>query len=94
MVKKVEVLALIPARGGSKSLPKKNIRTFAGHPLLAYSIAAGLQSKMVDRVIVSTDDEETASIAKSYDAEVPFSRPLELAQDTSLDYPVFLSLHW
>lgn len=95
MVTTVEVLAIIPARGGSKSLPKKNIRTFARHPLLAYSIAAGLQSKMVDRVIVSTDDEETAKIAKSYGAEVPFSRPSELAGDSTLDYPVFVhALEW
>jgi N-acylneuraminate cytidylyltransferase len=95
MVTTMEVLAIIPARGGSKSIPKKNTRIFAGHPLLAYSIAAGLQSKMVNRVIVSTDDEETARIAKSYGAEVPFIRPLELAQDSTLDYPVFVhALEW
>ena len=56
-----EVLALIPARGGSKSIPRKNIRPFAGHPLIAYSIAAGLAAEMVTRVIVSTDDEEIAA---------------------------------
>ena len=64
MVKKPEVLAIIPARGGSKSIPRKNIKPFAGHPLLSYSIAAGIQAKLVDRVIVSTDDEQIASVAK------------------------------
>ena len=57
----LEVLALIPARGGSKSIPRKNIRPFAGHPLIAYSIAAGLAAKTVTRVVVSTDDEEIAA---------------------------------
>ncbi len=89
MVKKVETLAVIPARGGSKSIPQKNIRLFAGHPLLAYSIAAGLQATLVDRVIVSTDDEETADIARRYGAEVPFLRPPELALDSTPDLPVF-----
>jgi YrbI family 3-deoxy-D-manno-octulosonate 8-phosphate phosphatase len=89
MVTKRGVLAVIPARGGSKSIPKKNIRPFAGHPLLAYSIAAALQASSVDRVIVSTDDEETAQIARKYGAEVPFMRPSELALDTTPDLPVF-----
>jgi YrbI family 3-deoxy-D-manno-octulosonate 8-phosphate phosphatase len=89
MVTKREVLAIVPARGGSKSIPKKNIRPFAGHPLLAYSIAAGLQASLVDRVIVSTDDEETAEIARQYGAEVPFLRPAELALDSTPDLPVF-----
>ncbi len=84
-----EVLAIIPARGGSKGIPRKNIRNFAGHPLVAWSIAAGKQSRMVTRVIVSTDDEEIASIAREYGAEVPFLRPVELAQDNTLDLPVF-----
>ncbi len=89
MVAKKEVLAVVPARGGSKSIPKKNIRSFAGHPLLAYSIAAGLQATLVDRVIVSTDDEETAEIARRYGAEIPFMRPAELALDSTPDFPVF-----
>ena len=89
MVAKKEVLAIVPARGGSKSIPKKNIRPFAGHPLLTYSIAAGLQASLVDRVIVSTDDEETAEIARQYGAEVPFLRPAELALDSTPDLPVF-----
>jgi YrbI family 3-deoxy-D-manno-octulosonate 8-phosphate phosphatase len=87
--KMTEVLALIPARGGSKGIPRKNIRNFAGYPLIAWSIAAGKQSKMVTRVIVSTDDYEIASAAREYGAEVPFLRPGEHAQDNSLDLPVF-----
>jgi CMP-N-acetylneuraminic acid synthetase len=83
------VLAIIPARGGSKSIPRKNIRNFAGHPLIAYSIAAGLAAKTVDRVIVSTDDEEIAAIARRYGAETPFLRPPEISQDDTPDLPVF-----
>ncbi len=89
MVENPEVLAIVPARGGSKSIPRKNIRPLAGHPLLAYSIAAGLQAVSVTRVILSTDDEETADIARGYGAEVPFLRPQELATDTTPDLPVF-----
>jgi N-acylneuraminate cytidylyltransferase len=89
MENKKEVLAIIPARGGSKGIPRKNIRKFGGHPLIAYSIAAGLQSDVVTRVIVSTDDEEIAEIAKQYGAEVPFMRPAKLAQDDTVDLPVF-----
>lgn len=89
MVAKPEVLALIPARGGSKGIPRKNIRDFAGAPLIAYSIAAGLQSQHVTRVIVSTDDEEIATIAREWGAETPFLRPAELAQDDTTDLPVF-----
>ncbi len=84
-----EVLAIIPARGGSKGIPRKNIRPFAGYPLIAYSIAAGLQAETVTRVIVTTDDEEIAEIARSYGAETPFLRPAELAGDRTLDLPVF-----
>jgi len=89
MVEKPEVLAIVPARGGSKSIPRKNIRSLAGHPLLAYSIAVGLQAVSVTRVIVSTDDEEIADIARGYGADVPFLRPSELATDTTPDLPVF-----
>ncbi|MBE0696151.1 MAG: acylneuraminate cytidylyltransferase family protein, partial [Anaerolineaceae bacterium] len=85
----VKVLAVIPARGGSKGIPHKNIRSFAGHPLIAYSIEAALRSSMVNRVIVSTDDEEIAEVARQYGAEVPFLRPAEIAQDQTLDLPVF-----
>jgi YrbI family 3-deoxy-D-manno-octulosonate 8-phosphate phosphatase len=92
---KSEVLALIPARGGSKGIPRKNIRPFAGYPLIAYSIAAGRQADSVTRVIVTTDDEEIAEVARGYGAEVPFLRPVELAQDRTLDLPVFQhALNW
>ena len=84
-----EILALIPARGGSKGIPRKNIRNFAGYPLVAWSIAAGLQSSLVTRVIVSTDDEEIAAVARDFGAETPFLRPAELAQDETTDLPVF-----
>lgn len=95
MVENPEVLAVVPARGGSKSIPRKNIRPLAGHPLLAYSVAAGLQSVSVSRVILSTDDEETAEIAREYGAEVPFLRPPELASDITPDLPVFQhALDW
>ena len=69
-----EVLALIPARGGSKGIPRKNIRPFAGYPLIAYSIAAALQAETVTRVIVSTDDQEIAEIANHFGADTPFLR--------------------
>lgn len=82
------VLALIPARGGSKSVPRKNVRLLAGHPLIAYSIAAGLGARGVGRVVVSTDDEEIANVARAYGAEVPFLRPAALAGDETLDLPV------
>ena len=92
---KLEILALIPARGKSKSIPKKNIREFAGHPLVAYSITAALQSKLVTRVIVSTDSEEIAAVARTHGAGTPFMRPAELAQDDTMDFPVFAhALRW
>lgn len=92
---KPEVLAVIPARGGSKGIPRKNIKDFADHPLIAYSIAAGLRAETVTRVIVSTDDEEIASVARSCGAETPFLRPAEFAQDRSLDLPLFQhALDW
>ena len=95
MVEPLEVLALIPARGGSKSIPGKNIRLLAGHPLMAYSIAAGLRANSVNRVIVSTDDEEVAKIAVGYGAEAPFMRPPDLAADDTPDLPVFQhALSW
>ncbi|PWH12256.1 MAG: hypothetical protein DDG60_14540 [Anaerolineae bacterium] len=84
-----EVLAIIPARGGSKGIPRKNIRSFCGYPLIAYSIAAGLQAELVTRVIVSTDDEEIAAVARAWGAETPFLRPAEFAQDNTTDLPVF-----
>lgn len=93
--KKPEVLAIVPARGGSKSIPRKNAQNFLGHPLLAYSVAAGLQAKSVTRVIVSTDDEAMAEMARQYGAEAPFVRPAEISQDDTLDLPVFQhALKW
>ena len=90
-----ETLALIPARGGSKGIPRKNIRSFAGYPLIAWSIAAAKQASSVTRVIVSTDDEEIASVAREYGAETPFLRPAEFAQDNTTDLPVFEhALQW
>jgi N-acylneuraminate cytidylyltransferase len=82
-------VAIIPARGGSKSIPRKNIRRLAGIPLLAYSIEAALRARMIDRVIVSTDDEEIAVIARHWGADVPFLRPAALAGDRTPDLPVF-----
>ena len=90
-----EVLALIPARGGSKSIPRKNIRSFAGRPLIAWSIAAGLAAESVRRVLVSTDDPEIAEIARRCGAEVPFLRPESISQDNTPDLPVFQhALQW
>jgi N-acylneuraminate cytidylyltransferase len=90
-----EVLAIIPARGGSKGIPRKNIRPFAGHPLVAFTIAAARQAETVTRVLVSTDDEEIAAVARRYGAETPFLRPAELAGDRVMDHPVFFhALTW
>ena len=89
------ILALIPARGGSKGIPRKNIRNFAGYPLIAWSIAAARQSKSVTRVIVSTDDGEIASVAREFEAEAPFIRPAKFAEDNTTDLPVFEhALNW
>lgn len=85
----MKVLGIIPARGGSKRIPKKNIRLLAGKPLIAYTIDAALQSTNIERLIVSTDDEKIAEVAKKCGAEVPFMRPAYLAEDTTLDQPVF-----
>ena len=86
-------IALIPARGGSKGILRKNIKLFNSKPLIYWSIQAALKSDYIDRVIVSTEDKEIAEIAKSYSAEVPFLRPKELAKDDSpgID-PVFHAL--
>ncbi len=81
-------VAIIPARGGSKRIPRKNIKDFCGKPMIAYSIEAALQSGLFDKVIVSTDDEEIAHTAKTYGAEVPFTRPAELSDDHTATIPV------
>ncbi len=80
------VVALIPARGGSKGVPRKNIRPLAGKPLIAYSIETARASRMIDRVVVSTDDAEIAEVARRFGAEVPFMRPAELARDDSPEW--------
>ena len=85
----MEVLAVIPARSGSKSVVDKNIRLIGGKPMIAHSIKHGLDSKLINRVIVSTDSEKYAEIAKEYGAEIPFIRPAEYATDTALDFDVF-----
>lgn len=74
-------VAIIPARGGSKRIPRKNIKNFLGVPIIAYSIRAALESNIFDRVIVSTDDNEIAQVALKYGAEVPFMRPKEISDD-------------
>lgn len=77
----MKILAVIPARGGSKGIPRKNIKPLAGKPLIAWTIEAALHAQGIDRVIVSTEDEEIALVAKQFGAEVPFMRPHTLAQD-------------
>ncbi|MCE8014966.1 pseudaminic acid cytidylyltransferase [Halomonas sp. MCCC 1A17488] len=81
-------VAVIPARGGSKRIPRKNIKPFAGKPMIAWSIEAALASGCFDRVIVSTDDEEIATVAREWGAEVPFRRPAELSDDHTSTIPV------
>lgn len=76
-----KAVAIIPARGGSKRIPRKNIKLFHGKPLIAYSIATAIRSGLFEKVIVSTDDEEIAEVARQYGAEVPFLRPKELSDD-------------
>lgn len=89
------ILALIPARGGSKSVPHKNIRNLGGYPLIAYTIQVALDASSVTRVVVSTDDKQIAGIAESYDAEVPFLRPTALSGDDSIDNDFFLhAINW
>ena len=95
LMQRKKTLALIPARGGSKGVPRKNLRNLAGKPLISWTIETALSLKCLDRVIVTTDDEEIAATAKHYGAEVPFIRPAELAQDKSADFPVALhALTW
>ncbi|OHA20395.1 MAG: hypothetical protein A2849_01295 [Candidatus Taylorbacteria bacterium RIFCSPHIGHO2_01_FULL_51_15] len=90
----MEILGIIPARGGSKSIPRKNIKPLLGKPLIAWSIESAKQSKL-SRVIVSTDDAEIAAVAKKYGAEVPFMRPGEFALDTTPSEPVLRhALDW
>jgi CMP-N,N'-diacetyllegionaminic acid synthase len=95
MTSESKIIALIPARGGSKSIPRKNIYPVAGKPLIAHSIRQALESKYIARVIVSTDDEEIAEVSRKWGAEVPFMRPAEFSQNQSLDIEVFdHALRW
>ncbi len=95
MYKEKNILGLIPARGGSKGLPRKNIKPLLGKPLIVWTIEQALSSKYLDRVVVSTDDKEIADISKKYGAEVPFMRPKELATDKSKGIDVVLhTINW
>lgn len=85
MKKQANVVGIIPARGGSKGVPKKNIREIGGFPMIAYSIAAAKMVKNMDRCIVSTDSDEIAGVAKNFGGDVPFLRPSEFATDSSTD---------
>ena len=90
-----EVMALIPARGGSKSVPRKNLLPVAGRPLIAYSIMHAQACPSITRIVVSTDDDEIASVAKQLGADVPFKRPADAASDTATDFQVFRhALDW
>ena len=91
----VDVIGLITARGGSRGVPRKNVLPVGGRPLIAWTIAAARESRMLGRVIVSTDDAEIARVAREWNAEVPFIRPAELAQDASAHVRVVThALEW
>lgn len=91
----MEILAVIPARGGSKGVPRKNIKPLAGKPLIAWMIEAAKKSKLITRIIVATDDEEIADIAKKYGAEVPYIQPPEISHDLATDVEFLTySLQW
>jgi len=81
-------IAVIPARGGSKRIPRKNIKVFDGLPMIGYAIKAAINSELFEKVIVSTDDDEIAEVAKSFGAEVPFKRPADLSDDQTVTVPV------
>ena len=89
------IIAIIPARGGSKRIPNKNIKSFAGQPIISYSIKVAQDTDLFDRIIVSTDSEKIAELAKTCGAEVPFIRPAELADDFAGTIPVLIhALNW
>ena len=91
----MKVLAVIPARGGSKAIPDKNIKTLGGKPLIAWTISAALEAGGVDRVIVSTDSQRIAETARAYGAQVPFLRPADLAQDDTPGIaPILHAAQW
>lgn len=84
------MVAIIPARGGSKGIPGKNIKSLCGKPLIAYSIEAALQAEEIERIVVTTDSDEIAAVSRRYGAEIPFIRPSFLAEDTSSAVDVYL----
>ena len=91
----MKIVAIIPARGGSRRIPHKNIRVFAGLPMIVHSIRAAQKAGVFDRIIVSTDSEEITEVAKQYGADVPFRRPAELADDlTGTDAVIVHALKW
>lgn len=95
MTQRKKVLGVIPARGGSKGLPRKNIKDLCGKPLVAYTISAALESDLFDEVVVSTDDPEIAEVSRRYGAEVPFLRPADISGDmASSDAVVDHALHY
>lgn len=95
MLDKHKVVCVIPARGGSKGVPRKNIKQLAGKPLIAYTIEQALQSQYIDRIIVSTEDMKIADISKRHGAEVPFIRPVELAGDQVATVDVLIhAINW
>lgn len=90
-----KIIAIIPARGGSKGIPRKNVKDLAGKPMISYIIESVKKTEGIDRVIVSTEDEEIARVSKEYGAEVPFIRPSELAEDEIATLPVLQhALEW
>ncbi|WPC41043.1 acylneuraminate cytidylyltransferase family protein [Clostridium sp. JS66] len=95
MINNKKVLAIIPARGSSKGIPRKNVKNISSKPLIAYTIEETFKSKYIDKVIVSTEDAEIASISKTYGAEIPFLRPKDLALDTTpgID-PIIHAVNW
>lgn len=91
----MSIVAIIPARGGSKRIPNKNIKSFAGQPIISYSIKAAQETNLFDRIIISTDSEEIAEVAECYGAEAPFIRPVKLADDFTDTAPVLIhALNW
>jgi len=95
MIDGKSVLAIIPARGGSKGVPRKNIKDLCGKPLIVWTIEQALKSKYIDRLIVSTEDKEIAEISRKHGAEVPFLRPIELAQDDTPGIePLLHCINW
>ena len=88
MINNMKILAIIPARGGSKRIPRKNIKNFAGQPIIKYSIDAAMESGIFDEIMVSTDDQEIAEVGKSFGAKVPFMRSKENSTDMAMTVPV------